>query len=116
MAASIGVEHFAAFAIEKRLVYKFAFQTQLNFVSVMFIYALRVYTLYLAGSASDVNHAAIADDADLAAAQIRYWKSRGITKLALITSTDASGQDAVRTVATTVASAGASTVMIALPA
>lgn len=36
--------------------------------------------------------------ADLAAAQIRYWKSRGITKLALITSTDASGQDAVRNI------------------
>lgn len=36
--------------------------------------------------------------ADLAAVLIRYWRSRGITKLALITSTDASGQDAVRNI------------------
>lgn len=35
---------------------------------------------------------------DLAAAQIRYWRMNGVTKLALITSTDASGQDAVRNI------------------
>jgi len=35
---------------------------------------------------------------DLASAQIRYWRLRGITKLGLITSTDASGQDALRNI------------------
>ena len=35
---------------------------------------------------------------DLAAALITYWKSRGITRLGLITSTDASGQDALRNI------------------
>lgn len=35
---------------------------------------------------------------DLATAQIRYWRRQGITKLALITSTDASGQDALRNI------------------
>lgn len=35
---------------------------------------------------------------DLAASQIRYWRMKGITKLALITSTDASGQDALRNI------------------
>ncbi len=35
---------------------------------------------------------------DLAAAQLRYFRLRGLTRLALITSTDASGQDALRNV------------------
>jgi len=35
---------------------------------------------------------------DLAASLIRYWRLKGITKLGLITSTDASGQDAERNI------------------
>lgn len=40
---------------------------------------------------------------DLAAAQIRYWRMRGVTKLGLITSTDASGQDALNNIKTIIA-------------
>lgn len=36
------------------------------------------------------------DTRDMASALIRYWRLSGITKLAIITSTDASGQDAER--------------------
>ncbi len=49
-------------------------------------------------AAGDFMFTSSSSTADLAAAQIRYWRSRGITKLALITSTDASGQDAVRNI------------------
>jgi len=35
---------------------------------------------------------------DLAASMIRYWRLKGVTKLGLITSTDASGQDAERNI------------------
>ncbi len=38
------------------------------------------------------------DTRDLATALIRYWRLSGITKLGLITSTDASGQDAERNI------------------
>lgn len=40
---------------------------------------------------------------DLAAAQLAYWKAKGITRLGLITSTDASGQDALRNILEAVA-------------
>lgn len=49
-------------------------------------------------AAGDFMFTSSSSTADLAAAQIRWWRSRGITKLALITSTDASGQDAVRNI------------------
>lgn len=35
---------------------------------------------------------------DLAAALLTYWKAKGITRIGLITSTDASGQDALRNI------------------
>ena len=35
---------------------------------------------------------------DLAAALLNYWQARGITRIGLITSTDASGQDALRNI------------------
>ncbi len=35
---------------------------------------------------------------DLAAALLAYWKAKGITRIGLITSTDASGQDALRNI------------------
>jgi branched-chain amino acid transport system substrate-binding protein len=38
------------------------------------------------------------DTKDLAASLIRYWRLKGITRLGLITSTDASGQDAERNI------------------
>ena len=44
------------------------------------------------------------DTKDLAASLIRYWRLHGITKLGLITSTDASGQDAERNIRAIVAS------------
>ncbi len=44
-----------------------------------------------------------ADTRDLAASMIRYWRLKGITRLALITSTDASGQDAERNIRAIVA-------------
>ena len=40
---------------------------------------------------------------DLASAQIRYFRSKGLTRLAVITSTDASGQDAARNIKATLA-------------
>ncbi len=43
------------------------------------------------------------DTKDLAAAMIRYWRMKGITRLGLITSTDASGQDAERNIRALVA-------------
>ncbi len=43
------------------------------------------------------------DTRDLAASLIRYWRLHGITKLGLITSTDASGQDAERNIRAIVA-------------
>jgi branched-chain amino acid transport system substrate-binding protein len=38
------------------------------------------------------------DTKDLATAMIRYWRLKGVTRLGLITSTDASGQDAERNI------------------
>ena len=38
------------------------------------------------------------DTRDLAASMIRYWRLKGVTRLGLITSTDASGQDAERNI------------------
>lgn len=38
------------------------------------------------------------DTKDLAASMIRYWRMKGVTRLGLITSTDASGQDAERNI------------------
>jgi branched-chain amino acid transport system substrate-binding protein len=43
------------------------------------------------------------DTKDLAAAMIRYWRMKGVTRLGLITSTDASGQDAERNIRALVA-------------
>ncbi len=43
------------------------------------------------------------DTKDLAASLIRYWRIKGITRLGLITSTDASGQDAERNIRAIVA-------------
>lgn len=38
------------------------------------------------------------DTRDLASSMIRYWRMKGVTRLGLITSTDASGQDAERNI------------------